>query len=333
MKTSDRKIHIVLAGAGRMGGQHLEIFHKVKSVDLYGIYDPFIKAEKFGAKVNFISFDQVLSDQNVQAIIIAAPTANHAELVEKALFNHIHVLCEKPLTLDIEKHYYLGSLAIRNNLILQVGYWRRFAEPYQFIASTIRKGRIGKVQSIRASQWDAFPPSMAFCDPGVSGGLEIDCGVHEFDLAHWLFQDTTESVFAMAPPPTRELLNVGDVDTIYGIARLKSGKVLSIDLTRRGGYSDSIRTEVVGTNGSIISDFFESGYVLTRSKELRTFKFKNVIKKALTAQLRSFAEAILRGKMDVNAAHAYDCAIALSAAKALKESRIKGTSVRITSDI
>src|SRR5437588_141944 len=81
-------------------------------------------------------------------------------------------------------------------------------------------GQLAAIGSIRAAQWDGSPPPPEFCDPRVSGGLEVDCGVHEFDLARWLLGAEVEAVTSCGPEPSHDLAAVGDVDTVHGLARL-----------------------------------------------------------------------------------------------------------------
>ena len=68
--------------------------------------------------------------------------------------------------------------------MLQVGFWRRFSPPWSAAkaASTV-PARSVRPLFVRLAQWDADVPPASFCDPAVSGGLAIDCGVDEFDLA------------------------------------------------------------------------------------------------------------------------------------------------------
>ena len=66
------------------------------------------------------------------------------------------------------------------------------------------------------------PP--AFCDPAVSGGIEIDCGVHECDLAAWLCGSPVVEAFARGAPTRSEIAAVGDVESLVGLLVLAAGQ-------------------------------------------------------------------------------------------------------------
>lgn len=304
-----------------MGKAHLSAADLCPEVAIAAICDPALTE----ASRPLLSFAEILESPLIEGVVIAAPTARHAMLVEQALAAGRHVLCEKPLTLDPVRDRALGALAARRGLILQIGFWRRFASPYRRLAELLASGLVGAPAAIRAAQWDAAPPPAAFCDPGVSGGIEIDCGVHEFDLARWLTSAAVEAVTSLAAPPSEALAAVGDVDTIQGLARLVNGVVVSIDLTRRAGFRDSIRTELIGTEGSIVVEFAESGMLTVRwadRQELVAFP-ENIIAEALARQLAGFAGAIRSGAPCPDAATAEDASEALRAAMALRTSRMR----------
>jgi predicted dehydrogenase len=99
---------------------------------------------------------------------------------------------------------------------------------------------------------------------------------------------------------------------------------MTIDLTRRAGYRDSIRTEIIGTQGSIVADFILGGSVNVQWEdrhEVIALASSNVIADAVQAQLHAFAEAVRNGASNPNAAGALDSRYALLAATALYQSR------------
>jgi predicted dehydrogenase len=113
---------------------------------------------------------------------------------------------------------------------------------------------------LRLSQWDADPPPPAFCHPEVSGGLAIDCGVHEFDLAEWLTGLAVERVMARnLPLVDPEIGAVGDVDNLVAMLDLAGGVAATVDLSRNCRYGDDVRTEILGEEGAILVDLLPQG--------------------------------------------------------------------------
>jgi myo-inositol 2-dehydrogenase/D-chiro-inositol 1-dehydrogenase len=113
---------------------------------------------------------------------------------------------------------------------------------------------------LRLAQWDAYPPPPAFCDPQVSGGLAIDCGVHEFDLVEWLTGLPVETVTAWNLPLVDAAVgDSGDVDNLVAVLGLAGGAVATVDLTRNCRYEDDVRTEILGEEGAIFVDLLPVG--------------------------------------------------------------------------
>jgi len=312
-----------------MGRAHLAAAAGVCEVEVVALCDPLFDGEHGSAiDCEVLPFDDLISSPLIDAVLIAASTPAHEELVSSAISHGKHVLCEKPLTLNPESDRALELHAATRNRVLQIGFWRRFAEPYLRLRDILAQGHIGAVKAIRTAQWDAKVPSPAFCDPRASGGIEVDCGVHEFDLARWLLHAEVEAVTACSPAPSKELRAVADVETVFGLAQLSGDRIMTLDLTRTAGHHDSIRTELVGEHGTIVVDFAETGTIIVRSNDQLTMTdlaAKNIVADGLQAQLRAFSRAVRDGEPHRDAATALDSRYALVATQALRAARRDGT--------
>ncbi len=201
-----------------------------------------------------------LADTDADAWLIATPTTTHPALVRQALAAGVHVLCEKPLSLDLADSELLGSEALELGRVLQVGFWRRFSPPWAKAKELLDGGAIGRPLMVRLSQWDADPPPASFCDPATSGGLAIDCGVHEFDLAEWFTGRSVQRVTAFnLPLVDKSLGEVGDVDNLVAVLEMGDGVVATVDLSRNCRYDDDVRTEILGEQGAIFIDLLPTG--------------------------------------------------------------------------
>jgi predicted dehydrogenase len=204
--------------------------------------------------------DDLLADGDVDAWLIATSTPTHPELARRALAAGLHVLCEKPLALDVGESADLGRRAEQAGRVLQVGFWRRFSPPWARARELVAAGDIGEPLMVRLSQWDADPPPPQFCDPAVSGGLAVDCGVHEFDLAEWLTGLPIERVRGHRLPPVDESVTaVGDVDNLLVLLHLAGGAIATVDLSRNARYDDDVRTEILGSQGALFVDLLPGG--------------------------------------------------------------------------
>jgi len=250
-------VGLAILGAGRMGRFHAECLRNSTAVSVLAVADtspPALEAAQkiIGDVALYETVDAAIAHPGVEACLIATPSPSHPDDVRAALAADLHVLCEKPVSLDPAETRALADLAERAGRLLQVGFWRRFSPPWRAARQAIAAGRIGRPLILRLSQWDANPPPAAFCDPAVSGGLAIDCGVHEFDLAEWLSDEDVVEVQAWSlPPVAEEVASVGDVDNLIAVLRLTGGAVATVDLSRNSRYGDDVRTEILGSDGAI----------------------------------------------------------------------------------
>ena len=325
---------LALVGAGRMGAVHLRALTRTRRVELRVICDPSPAAAALGEAAGVpveTELEQTLRRDDVHCVLIAAPTPLHEELVSLALAAGKHVLCEKPLTLDPDADARLGAESDRLNLGLHVGFWRRHAWPYREARRLIAEGAIGEPRLLRLAQWDAEPPPASFCDPAVSGGIEIDCGVHECDLAAWLCGTPVVEAFARGAPTRRDIAAVGDVESLAGLLVMAGGQPASVDIARTAAYGDVVRSEIVGERGALICEAHGEGALLVRQEDgVREVlpMTDDVLLDALARQVDALAAAVAGGPVP-DAARPSDASAALRSALAMQESRRTGAAVRV----
>lgn len=246
-----------------MGAFHARTLAPSASIDIVAVCDTdagaaAMMAREVGAVP--VDLEHLVGRSDVQAWLIATPTATHPDLVRTALDAGLHVLCEKPLSLDVDESERLGQRAVDRGRVLQVGFWRRFSPPWAAAKRLLDEGAIGRPLLLRLSQWDADPPPAEFCDPTTSGGLAIDCGVHEYDLAEWLTGMRVQSTTSFPLPLVDEsLAEVGDIDNLVAVLELERGVVATVDLSRNCRYGDDVRTEILGERGAIFVDLLPAG--------------------------------------------------------------------------
>jgi myo-inositol 2-dehydrogenase / D-chiro-inositol 1-dehydrogenase len=260
-------VRLALVGLGRMGRVHAAALTAIDAIDVVAVADPSDEARAIAAsmfpKACVLSEpDEAFALAGVEACLLATPTPLHPQHVRAALDHGLHVLCEKPLSLDPHVSLELHRQAVDRGRVLQLGFWRRYAAPWRAAKAALDAGRIGAPLYIRLSQWDADPPPASFCDPNVSGGLAIDCGVHEYDLAEWLSGQRVVRVHAHAAPIVdQSLAAVGDVDNLVAVLELDGGAIATVDLSRNCRYGDDVRTEILGSQGALLIDLLPGGRV------------------------------------------------------------------------
>ncbi|MFM8942835.1 MAG: Gfo/Idh/MocA family oxidoreductase [Acidimicrobiaceae bacterium] len=299
------RLKLALIGLGRMGRVHALALAESKTIEVVAVADPSSQSIEF-AKTTFTNasmfadYRQAMQHAGVEACLIASPTPLHAEMVQYALSRQLHVLCEKPLALDVEIARKLANDAESKKLVLQIGHWRRFSPPWMTAKRLLDEGAIGEPVMIRLSQWDANSPPASFCDVRVSGGLAIDCGVHEYDLAEWYFGEPAQAVRAWNLPLVEKSLEaVGDVDNLCAVLEFAESRTAIVDLSRNCRYGDDVRTEILGSNGAIFVDLLPTGRTRLATKdgvvEVSGSQAQDATSAGVENQLEAFVEAIKVG--------------------------------------
>jgi predicted dehydrogenase len=239
------------------------------------------------------------------------------------------------LSLDPEESVRLGRLAKEAERVLQIGFWRRFSPPWVKAREAIVADRIGRPLLVRLSQWDADPPPAAFCDPAVSGGLAVDCGVHEFDLAEWLTGLEIERVRAWALPPVDGgLSDVGDHDNLLAVLELTGGALATVDLSRNARYGDDVRTEILGSRGAVFIEILPTGRAQIGTADGMDLMAGSEAGDATAAgvvnQTKAFAASVRGAAVDVPGAAA--SARATAVALAVQRATATGQAVEVPSD-
>ena len=255
---SDVHVGIGLVGAGRMGSIHARLVRAgVPQAKLVGIADVNIDAARclaaqLGDPPIFDSIEALLATPGLDAVLIATSSSRHLEMIQLAASAGKDILCEKPIALTLADTDAAIDAAARAGVRLQVGFMRRWEPDYVRAKARLASGDFGRPMLFKSLQFDAEPPPLTFADPAVSGGIMIDMGIHEFDLARWLMADEVVEVHAYGSTyahPT--LASVGDVDSAVVNLRFANGSTGTVELARNTTYGEDVRTEVLATNGSV----------------------------------------------------------------------------------
>jgi len=187
------------------------------------------------------------------------------------------------------------------------------------LKSAIQSGALGRPVLFRSTQRDADAPPASFCDPAVSGGIFVDMGIHEFDLARWLFDDEIRVVQAVGSALVfPALAAVGDLDNACVNLQFRGEAVGTVDLSRNARYGEDIRTEVVGSAGGMFVGALPHGSASQRDRD-------GVVDDPYRPESQAFVQAILDdGEVPATGA---DSRAALAIALAAHESAQTGKTI------
>jgi inositol 2-dehydrogenase len=242
----------------------------------------------------------LMDDPGVDAVVIVTPTAAHRDQVIAAASRQKPTFCEKPPALSLAEVAAMKRAIQQNGTFFQMGFMRRFDAGYRAAKRQIEAGRIGTPLVFKATSRDPFPPSLDYANPASSGGLLVDMGIHDFDLARWFMGDVASVAVIGATIAYPELATVGDIDNAIASLVFASGKLGVVDLTRSGIYGYDIQTEILGLEGTIRIGYLRETPVTILTKAHGVSHdtvpyFMERFAGAYTSQLQDFAQNVLRG--------------------------------------
>jgi predicted dehydrogenase len=248
----------------------------------------------------FADVSDALERARLDAVIIATPTSAHGAVVKAAAAAGKAIFCEKPLALTSTETRSVLDVVQRAGVLLQIGFMRRFDAAHVQAKGAIEAGKIGRPLVFRSIGRDPGCPPVEFADPRHSGGLIIDMGIHEFDLARWLMSSDVERVSAEGSLLVcNELRRVGDIDNAIVSLRFASGALGSVEVSRTARYGYDIQSEVLGSEGAVRTgasarrEVDEMQLLAARAPEdERTPPFVRRFAKAYRAQIEDFVQCV-----------------------------------------
>lgn len=197
-----------------------------------------------------------LLEQDLDGIVIATPSAMHAEQAIAALERGVAVFCQKPLGRSAEETRRVVEAARRADRLLGVDFSYRLTAGFEAILGLIRAGELGEIYAADLVFHNAYGPDKPWCrDPGLSGGgCVIDLGIHLVDLAmvalDWPEVTAVESHLLAGGEPVR---SSGSRVEDYAAAMLRTRGGASVRLACSwnlpAGRDAVISAEFYGTRG------------------------------------------------------------------------------------
>jgi myo-inositol 2-dehydrogenase/D-chiro-inositol 1-dehydrogenase len=276
------------------------------------------------------SYEDMLQDPYIQAVIIVTPTPLHADMIEAAARSGKHVFCEKPVSLDASRTLEATDTARISGMKLQVGFHRRFDPDYQAARRTIAAGDLGQLFLFRTSSRDPRPPSFDFLEQ--SGGLFVDFSLHDLDLARWLVGEVEEVTAVGTALSDARFGRLGDLDNAAIVLRFVGGALGLIDNSRVSGYGYECSSEVMGSLATLRVDGQRQvgPEILTDGRSVHRFGSEDVERWAVayTEELAGFVRAVIEDLEPIVGGNDDAAAVVLAQAAAcsLRERR----TVRIT---
>jgi predicted dehydrogenase len=166
-------------GVGWIGRNRMEAVERARVAEIAAVCDPAVE----GA---LASLDELL-ELELDGVVIATPSALHAEQATAALDAGLAVFCQKPLARTAAEARRVVDAARRADRLLGVDLSYRHVEAFRRAVEVVASGEIGDVVAADLVFHNAYGPDKPwFYDPELAGGgCVIDLGIHLVDLAMW----------------------------------------------------------------------------------------------------------------------------------------------------
>jgi len=208
-------------------------------------------AGEHGAKAYYDSVDDLLSDPDVDAVHIATPVYLHCEHVINAAEHGKHVLCEKPMAMNVEECRRMIDACEKNGVQLQICFLLRFHPFFQEVKSIVESGMLGKIVETRVALLKAYEIEEGKWrrEPEKSGGgVLMDMGAHGMDLLSYILGGASEIAMMVG----NHVKNWDIEETATVIMKMKNGANAVAEVSFVVPHSEST-LEVYGTKGSVIA--------------------------------------------------------------------------------
>ena len=287
---------IALIGAGHIASSWIDACLASERAELAAIVD--IAIEKATTLCDRVQGCQAHSSvaellnqaSSFDAAIVATPPSTHGDMVQELAKAGLHVLCEKPLCIDLETAYRMSQAAKRNGVLLTMASKFRFVPDVEKAKQLIEDGILGDLQLFEnaftarvdmAKRWNSKPEISG-------GGVLIDNGTHSLDLTRFFLGPITH-VQVIEGPRIQGL----DVEETVHIALLtETGTMGTIDLSWSLQKVTPNYVTIYGSKGVLTLGWQSSEYRLHGAEESVVFGpgYQKVV--AFTRQLDNFIAAL-----------------------------------------
>jgi len=250
----------VIGAAGIADRRTLPGLMQAKNAELVAVMEVNMElAERIRAKYNakraYDNVDDLLKDEEVEAVYIASPVAFHKEQAIKAAKAKKHILIEKPIALTAKDGEEVLEVCKNEGVLIAAGFMMRFHAYHQKMKEIIESGKLGKVVSCRGQLtcwYPDIPGAWRQTKSTSGGGALMDMGVHCIDLIQYITGGRAKKVAGLIGTQTFKY-EVEDSASI--IFELDNGAFCYVDsYFNIPDAAAKCRLEIYGTKGSMLAE-------------------------------------------------------------------------------
>lgn len=252
-------VRVGLIGAGWMGAYHARsLALRVPGARLTAIADPALDTARAVAAecgVDRISADpaDLLSDPDVDAVVIAGPARFHAPLSIAAAEAGKDVFCEKPGAVDLAELASVEAAVADAGVHWQIGFNRRYAADFLAARRDVEAGLVGTPQLLRSLTRDPGTGSIPTAAKVPPNTIFLETLIHDFDTLNWYNAGAEPtSVYVVADALVEPgLRSAGFLDTAVVTIRYDNGAIAVAEANFSALYGYDVRGEIFGSAGMV----------------------------------------------------------------------------------
>ena len=201
--------NVGIIGFGGMAGYHfwsLNTFREKDNIKVKGVYD--LDESRIAAAINggknefnmdivgYSSREELLSDPEIDIVLVATTNEVHKEIVIDAMRHGKHVICEKPVTLSSEELLECMAVAKETGKVFTIDQNRRTNKDFILMRDVIESGKLGKVYHVESRvEGSRGMPTGWRTLKHLGGGMMLDWGVHLIDQLMYMNQSAVTNVY------------------------------------------------------------------------------------------------------------------------------------------
>lgn len=256
------KLKFCLVGVGSIGRRHLRLLRERDDVEVCVAepYEPTWErvAAECGDTKRYLSMEEALAAEKLDAVLIATPHGMHSDMSIKALKAGVHVFCEKPMSDSLKECVDMLHAAEESDKVFSVGFMFHFNPFVRKVKELVGSGRIGHIvhYSSRFATYNTLLCSVTRHQANTPYSLVMDC-IHDTDLLCWITGQVPDHAFSNAiQAGDMELTSPQNViDTIYRWENASMAANIHFNYVE---HPQVHMLEIAGDRGYIQGDFMTS---------------------------------------------------------------------------
>ena len=266
-----KRVKVGLIGSQFVSTIHAESLKRVAAAEIIAVAsktEAHVKefSEKHQIPSYFTDYRKLLEMDEVDMIIVGVPNDLHAQVTIDAAAAGKHVICEKPLCLNLSEADAMLDACKKANVKLMYAEELCFTPKYVRLKELVDEGALGQIYLVKQSEKHDGPHSPWFWDVSRSGGgVTLDMGCHAFEFFRWILgKPKVESIYADMGTYVHKDKTKGDDNSLI-IVKFEGGitALAEESWAKKGGMDD--QAEVYGSEGVAYADLLRGNAIHTYS--------------------------------------------------------------------